>query len=553
MSSDGAEWVIDPTARKSTPVSATARARSRVTPPDASVRARLPQAFTASAIVSSSMLSSSSRSQPRSRASATCSRVSTSTSRGSPGPAALAASTARRRLPAAWMWLSLTSRASYSPMRWLAPPPQRTAYFSRWRSPGVVLRVSRTTTPVPATASTKAAVSVATPERCPRKFSIVRSAASSTLAGPATCPSTAPASTGALSATSGRNAAGPSRSRSRTSASTTSTAGNPATTPGPRATSSASARAPSSRLVGSPSAPRSSSSATRTASVNAPAGNPTVIAGSPGPRAEHPRRWSPVHLLGRGDGKEAGVQAAVGRPGQGLADPPGLDRRWVVGPPMAAPRLLTPGRQLGHRPAQLDQVGHLEPLRPRVAQVDVEPFQLSHGHSQPLPRPHHPDPVGHDPPQPFPHHCRPPRPGFTLTHRCPIPRPGTRVIPTRRWRAPRWGSVAEPGNGLPRVVHSPRGHRPGAHSLGGQSPRARTCGASTCGGLDPEPLRIGGVGEGAADAGGEDDALEEGVGGEAVGAVDAGAGGFADGEQAGEAGAAVEVGEDAAHQVVGGR
>jgi len=66
------------------------------------------------------------------------------------------------------------------------------------------------------------------------------------------------------------------------------------------------------------------------------------------------------------------------------------------------------------------------------------------------------------------------------------------------------------------------------------------------------PSGSGGVGEGAADAGGEDDALEEGVGGEAVGAVDAGAGGFADGEQAGEAGAAVEVGEDAAHQVVGG-
>src|SRR5215203_2640764 len=363
MSSDGAEWVSAPTATKSTPVSATALARSRVTPPEASVRARRRHSLTASAIAPSSMLSSSSRSQPRSRASATWSRVSTSTSRGRPGPAALAASTARRRLPAARMWLSLTSRASYRPMRWLAPPPQRTAYFSRWRSPGVVLRVSRTTTPVPATASTKAAVRVATPDRCPRKLSIVRSAASSTLAGPATCPSTAPASTGALSATSGRNAPGPSRSRSRTSASTTSTAGNPAPTPGPRATSSASARAPSSRLVGSPSAPRSSSSATRTASVNAPAGNPTVIAGSPGPRAEHPRRWSPVHLLGRGDGKEAGVQAAVGRPGQGLADPPGLDRRWVVGAPMAAPRLLTPGRQLGHRPAQLDQVGHLEPLR----------------------------------------------------------------------------------------------------------------------------------------------------------------------------------------------
>src|SRR5215211_9008392 len=131
ISSEGAEWVRAPTARKSTPVSATARAPSRVIPPEASVRARRPQAFTAAAMVSRSMLSSSSRSQPRSRASATWSRVSTSTSRGSPGPAARAASTARRRPPAAWMWLSLTSRASYRPMRWLAPPPQRTAYFSR--------------------------------------------------------------------------------------------------------------------------------------------------------------------------------------------------------------------------------------------------------------------------------------------------------------------------------------------------------------------------------------------------------------------------------------
>src|SRR5215207_7820397 len=309
MSSDGAEWVSAPTATKSTPVSATALARSRVTPPEASVRARRRHSLTASAIAPSSMLSSSSRSQPRSRASATWSRVSTSTSRGRPGPAALAASTARRRLPAARMWLSLTSRASYRPMRWLAPPPQRTAYFSRWRSPGVVLRVSRTTTPVPATASTKAAVRVATPDRCPRKLSIVRSAASSTLAGPANRPSTAPASTGALSATSGRNAAGPSRSRSRTSARTTSTAGSPATTPGPRATSTASALAPSSRLVGSPSAPRSSSSAVRTASVNAPAGKP-MLTGTP-PRSRFGRP-SPVRLLGGGDGQEAGFQVAVG-------------------------------------------------------------------------------------------------------------------------------------------------------------------------------------------------------------------------------------------------
>src|SRR5215218_5852519 len=184
MSSDGAEWVRAPTARKSTPVSAMALAVSRVMPPEASVRARRPQALTAAAMVSRSMLSSRSRSQPRSRASATWSRVSTSTSRGSPGPAARAASTARRRVPAARMWLSLTSRASYRPMRWLAPPPQRTAYFSRKRRPGVVLRVSRITAPVPATASTLFAVRVATPERCPSRLSMVRSAASSTRAGP---------------------------------------------------------------------------------------------------------------------------------------------------------------------------------------------------------------------------------------------------------------------------------------------------------------------------------------------------------------------------------
>ena len=46
--------------------------------------------------------------------------------------------------PAATTWLSLTSAASDSDMRWLTPPPQRTANFSRARSPGVVLRVSRT-------------------------------------------------------------------------------------------------------------------------------------------------------------------------------------------------------------------------------------------------------------------------------------------------------------------------------------------------------------------------------------------------------------------------
>ena len=45
--------------------------------------------------------------------------------------------------PATAMWLSLIRIASSSPKRWLKPPPQRTAYFSSARSPGVVLRVQQ--------------------------------------------------------------------------------------------------------------------------------------------------------------------------------------------------------------------------------------------------------------------------------------------------------------------------------------------------------------------------------------------------------------------------
>ena len=44
--------------------------------------------------------------------------------------------------PAAWMWLSLIRMPSARLKRWLLPPPTRTAYFSRIRRPGVVLRVS---------------------------------------------------------------------------------------------------------------------------------------------------------------------------------------------------------------------------------------------------------------------------------------------------------------------------------------------------------------------------------------------------------------------------
>ena len=59
--------------------------------------------------------------------------------------------------------------------RWLRPPPQRTAYFSRSRQPGVVLRVSKIATGRPRTASTNRAVSVAMPESRRITLSAVRS------------------------------------------------------------------------------------------------------------------------------------------------------------------------------------------------------------------------------------------------------------------------------------------------------------------------------------------------------------------------------------------
>src|ERR1051325_5151919 len=76
------------------------------------------------------------------------------------------------------------STMSWSPKRWLRPPPQATAYFSKRRQPGVVLRVSRILACVPRTLAANCAVSVATPERRWTKFSATRSALRIARAGP---------------------------------------------------------------------------------------------------------------------------------------------------------------------------------------------------------------------------------------------------------------------------------------------------------------------------------------------------------------------------------
>ena len=82
------------------------------------------------------------------------------------------------RPPAASLWLSLIIATSNSPMRLFVPPPHRTAYFSRARMPGVVLRVSSTIAPEPDSTSAQRRVWVATPEVREMMLRMVRSATS---------------------------------------------------------------------------------------------------------------------------------------------------------------------------------------------------------------------------------------------------------------------------------------------------------------------------------------------------------------------------------------
>ena len=159
------------------------------------------------------------------------------------------------------MWLSFTRRADERSIRWFWPPPQRTAYFSAARSPGRVLRVSRTAAPVPATSFTMAAVIVAIPERWVRMLRSVRSAASRVSAGPFNVPSTVLASTRAPSGTSTSAVAAPVPRRLLTSSSTSWAVTSPDTAPGCLETMDAPAgRAPTAAPVGSPSG-RSSTTA----------------------------------------------------------------------------------------------------------------------------------------------------------------------------------------------------------------------------------------------------------------------------------------------------
>ena len=146
-------------------------------PPLASVGTRPATSDTASRRVGGSILSSSSRVAPASSAGSIWSMRSTS-QMISATPASTARRTASPTDPATRTWLSLIIAASHSPMRWFDPPPIRTAYFSRWRRPGMVLRVSSRVQAGLSIAATYSATMVAMPERCWTVFKALRSAVS---------------------------------------------------------------------------------------------------------------------------------------------------------------------------------------------------------------------------------------------------------------------------------------------------------------------------------------------------------------------------------------
>ena len=164
MSRTGAEWVSAPTARYWTPVSATARASVRLSPPDASSSARPRRKSDDLAqlgqphVVEQDEVGAGVDDLAR-----LFHRVDLDLERQAgvglaDEPERLHHATGRDDV------VVLDERGVRQRHAVVVPPPQRTAYFCSARSPGTVLRVSRMRAPVPSTASTHRRVSEATPE-----------------------------------------------------------------------------------------------------------------------------------------------------------------------------------------------------------------------------------------------------------------------------------------------------------------------------------------------------------------------------------------------------
>ena len=219
----------------------------------------------------------------------------------------------RWRRPA--RWLSLSRMPSESEPRWLAPPPARTAAFSRARRPGVVLRVSRMRAVGPA-ASTKRRVRVATPERWPSRLRAVRSAVSTDASGPLDPARTCPASS---SIAVGRRPAAPrSRGRRRRRSRWRQPAGQHARGSGDQGGGRPSAAAGTRLAVTSPKTPRSSARARATTSRTAVTGGSSQLA-----------------VIARTDGKRPRTVAGKSSRGVRPGSPPGP---WPPRPGPGPPR-----------------------------------------------------------------------------------------------------------------------------------------------------------------------------------------------------------------------
>ena len=189
-------------------------------------------------------------------------------------------------------------------MRLLVPPPQRTAYFSRARSPGVVLRVSRTIAPVPSRASAQRRVCVAMPESRLSRFSRVRSPTSMARVEPRRTARTSPRRTRSPSSWRGSTSTSADPSRSVTARNTTVASGSPATTPSSRATTCAVLRWAAGMVA-------------------------AVVTSRPGKPPRSSSRAIPTTRGGRRLGKE--VQGELGHRGPSWAVEPWVGREEVLG------------------------------------------------------------------------------------------------------------------------------------------------------------------------------------------------------------------------------
>ena len=270
-SSVGAEWVSAPTEIRSTPVSAIPRTVSRLTPPEASSEGPLPVAG--------------------SRRAARPPRA------GSRGPCCRAGARRRRcrarRRPRRGRGTRPRPRRSGSPLRArvhglgeaagegdvvlldqdrvveahavVAPAAgEHRRLLQRRAAPASSCACRGSRAPVPATASTKRAVSVATPERWPRKLSAVRSAASSAAARAAGEERPRPGPP---------RATGPRRRALSTSSTphwriVSATTSRPKTTPGCFCTIRARPRAPSGTVASAVTSPAPMSSASARATIS---------------------------------------------------------------------------------------------------------------------------------------------------------------------------------------------------------------------------------------------------------------------------------------------